>query len=189
MLSFNNHKNYKISDLNFHILFIAFCLFLFSYSCAFANVNIENIYEVIHKENHSTYKNIKLEYKKPVIYVYGDLNTRLEAGRLVEIISRIKGVQDVNTDNLKIKASKEFLTDAYITAKAKGRISYLALTGKIDDTDEVHVETTNNVIYLLGTVYKKQDIKIIEESLSHIIDARGIKNSLKCSTQPKKIDG
>lgn len=122
---------------------------------------------------------IKIITKNRIVGVYGLVDTSLQANKIVELIASITGVIDINTENLEIKSSKEFLSDTYITAKAKGKIKYLALTNKIAKDYELHLETTDGTVHIFGTVKNPKDIKLIKKSILDIIDVRKVKMNVK----------
>ena len=127
------------------------------------------------KEKDIPSSKINVTTKDNIVKLSGRIDTSLQANRLVELASGVKGVIDVNTDELTVKSSKEFLSDAFITAKAKGKIKYLAMNGKISPGYELHIETTNRVVHVLGDVKNIKDIKTIKDSITDIIDVDSVK--------------
>lgn len=132
------------------------------------------------KENDIPNTKIDVISKNGIVELIGRVDTSLQANRLIELASSVKGVIDVNTDKLKVKSSKEFLSDAFITAKAKGKIKYLAMNGKISQGYELHIETTNKVVHILGDVKNIKDIKTIKDSIADIIDVDNVKINIVC---------
>ncbi len=124
--------------------------------------------------------NIKIITKNGVVGIYGNIETKLQANKIIELVSSINNVIDVNTDRLEIKNSKEFLSDAFITAKARGRIKFLAVRGKIQPGYQLHLETTNCIIHIFGTVQSHRDIATIKNSVLDIIDVKHVKMNVKC---------
>jgi len=140
----------------------------------------EIITELLVKENDIPNTDIKVQVKQKVIYLSGNVDTNLQANRVLELAASIKSVIDVNTDKLDIRNSKEFLSDAFITAKTKGKIKYLAINNRIAEHYVLHVETTNKVVHIFGDVKSEQDIKTIQDSIEDIIDVAGVKMNIRC---------
>ena len=140
----------------------------------------EIITELLLKENDIPNTDIKVKVKQKVIYLSGNVDTNLQANRVIELAASIKSVIDVNTNKLEIRNSKEFLSDAFITAKTKGKIKYLAMNNRIAEHYALHVETTNKVVHIFGDVKSEQDIKTIKDSIEDIIDVAGVKMNIRC---------
>ncbi len=132
------------------------------------------------KENDIPNTKIDVISKNGIVELIGRVDTSLQANRLIELTSSVKGVIDVNTDKLKVRSSKEFLSDAFITAKAKGKIKYLAMNDKISKGYELHIETTNKIVHILGDVKNRKDIKTIKDSIADIIDVDSVKINIVC---------
>ncbi|MDG1436460.1 MAG: BON domain-containing protein [Rickettsiaceae bacterium] len=132
------------------------------------------VYNAMNQENDIPAK-IKASSRNGVVRLVGMVDTTLQVHHITEIASSVKGVTDVNIDKLKVKNSKEFLSDAFITAKSKGRIKYLALNDKIAPGYELHIETTNQVVHIWGKVKNEGDIKVIKDSIEDIIDVDAVK--------------
>lgn len=127
------------------------------------------------KEHDIPNTRIEVTSQNGVVKLIGFVDTSLQANRIIELTSSVEDVVDVNTDKLEIKSSKEFLSDAFITAKAKGKIKYLAINNKISPGYELHIETTNKVVHILGKVKNEKDIKVIKDSINDIIDVDSVK--------------
>lgn len=140
---------------------------------------VTEIYSALERESDICEQNLSITQNNNVIAVKGEVETRLQAEKIVEIISSFDDVEDVDTRDLKTCSSKEFLSDAYITAKAKGKIRYLALRNIIDPNYKIRVETTNKIVHLFGEVAKKRDIKNIVQTVENIIDAQGVKVNIQ----------
>ncbi len=139
---------------------------------------IHSIQQLLKKE-HDIPK-IKISSKNGIVELVGTVETSMQAHHIVEIASSIHDVIDINTDKLEVKSSREFLSDAFITAKAKGKIKYLSINHKISPDYKLHIETTNRIVHILGNVTKKQDIKIIKDSVNDIIDVDSVKINIIC---------
>ncbi len=132
------------------------------------------------EENDIPNTHIKVKVDQKIIYLSGDVDAKLQADRIIELAASIKSVVDVNTDNLNIKDSREFLSDAFITAKTKGKIKYLAINSRIAEHYILHVETTNKVVHIFGDVKSEKDIKTIKDAIEDIIDVAGVKMNIRC---------
>ena len=122
--------------------------------------------------------NIKVQSKCGVVTVSGQLDTRLQANRVIELISSVNNVVDIDARNLKIKSSNEYLTDSFITAKAKGKIRQLAFKGVIKDYYDLHVETTNKVVHVFGEVGNERDIATIRRHLQEIVGVKFVQMNI-----------
>jgi len=166
-----------------YIIQILVLTILCQINCAFAKNNaLEQLNHLLVQEEDIPQDNLIVELKNNTIYIGGNINTRLQANKVIELASTIEGVDDVNTDALIIESSKEFLTDAYITAKARGKIKYLELSSQIKPGYEIHIETTNAIVHIFGNITEKNDSTIIEKAIADIIDVKGVKTNLtyKC---------
>jgi hyperosmotically inducible protein len=168
----------------FRIIFI-FCYFVLNTGqFCFAQLNADAIIKKVQarlaEENAIEESSIDISFKENTIYLEGKVLTNLEANKIIEIISSIQEVDDVNIENLTVESSKEFLSDAYVTAKAKGRIKYLEMSKQIKASPNLHIETTNGIVYIFGDVQEDKDIEIIKNSISNIIDAKEVKTNMIC---------
>jgi osmotically-inducible protein OsmY len=141
---------------------------------------IQKVSNLLLKEHDIPNTKIQVISKNGVVKLIGVVDTSLQANRIIELASSVKSVIDINTDKLKVKNSKEFLSDAFITAKAKGKIKYLAINNKISPEYELHIETTNKVVHILGDVKNNNDIKTIKKSINDIIDVEDVKVNIMC---------
>lgn len=121
---------------------------------------------------------IHVTTNKQVVDLSGTVDTQLQANHAVEITQSVKGVKDVNDSKLTVTSSSSFLEDAYTTAKVKGKISQLDSDGKISNKNELHVETTNGVVHILGKVGNRKDISTIEQEVKKMNGVKGIKTNI-----------
>lgn len=166
-----------------HILFaILSCLFFLSVCYAKDPVDEQiekQAIELLTVEKDIPHKQISITTNEGIVNVSGKVDTRLQENKIIELISSIGRVKDVKTDKLHISCSKEFLSDAYITAKAKGKLKFLAISKQITADYILHMETTNGVVHIFGEVIDKKDIPIIKNSIRNIIDVKGVKVNIK----------
>ena len=118
-------------------------------------------------------KQLKISVNDGVVLLNGTVETRLQADRIIEIANSVDNVRDVDTYKLKVTSSNQYLTDAFITSAAKGKLISLARHGKIGKDFHFHIETTNGKVHIFGKVKDKQDISTITREISRI---KGVKN-------------
>ncbi len=135
---------------------------------------------LLKKENDIPNTKITVNSKNSVVEIIGKVDTRLQANRIIELASSIQDVIDVNIDKLEVASSKEFLSDALITAKAKGRIKYLSINKKISTGYKLHIETTNKIVHILGSVTDKKDIETIKAEINNIVNVESVKLNITC---------
>lgn len=85
------------------------------------NLNDSQVAEHVNKAL-SDFSNLTIEVKNKVVYLSGELASDTDYEKAVTLAESIKGVHDVNVDELSVKDSDQPLTDAYITAKVKGAL-------------------------------------------------------------------
>lgn len=113
-----------------------------------------------------------------VVYLEGTVDTRLQETRIVELAQSVKGVKDVNGSKVTVTNSNNFFQDAFITAKAKGKIMQLANEDKIAKGYDLHVETINGEVHIFGKVTDHNDIAIVEKSVSDITDVKSVNTNI-----------
>ena len=165
-------------------IFLTLIITMFSFS-AVADVLSDTaitaeVKALLIKESDIPNTNINVSTEKGVVYLAGEVDTRLQENRIVEIASSVNSVSDVNSKNLKVKSSSEFFTDSLITAKVKGRIKYLALNKRISENYNLHVETTDRSVHIFGNVKNENDINTIKETVSSIIDVKEVMLNVIC---------
>ena len=119
----------------------------------------QTVSDLLRKEHDVPNTKIKVTSQDGIVKLIGFVDTSLQANRVIELASSVQNVIDVNIEKLEVKSSKEFLSDAFITAKAKGKIKYLSINNKISPGYELHIETTNKVVHILGDVKNEKYIK------------------------------
>ncbi|GAB4162703.1 MAG: hypothetical protein Tsb006_1150 [Rickettsiaceae bacterium] len=162
------------------ILTVTFCHSTFARTLDDEGIT-SRVQALLMEEKDIPHNKIKVKTKNAIVELSGSVDTRLQANRAIEIAAGVTSVKDVRANDLRVKSSKEFLSDAYITAKAKGKIKYLAVSGSIKQDYKLHIETTNSVVHIFGDVADDQDIKTIKEATMNIIDVHDVKMNVKCS--------
>lgn len=136
--------------------------------------------KLLAKENDIPNVKIEVITKDGVVHLSGVVDTRLQESKIIELASSVKNVIDVKNSDLKVRNSSEFFSDALITAKAKGRIKYLALNKRIDRDYDLHVETLNKVVHIFGDVKNQKDVEEIEDAINNIVSVKKVKMNIRC---------
>lgn len=110
------------------------------------------IYAQIALDNTLSQQNISVTTNKGVVTLEGTVASDTEASSLIQLASSAAGVVSVNASKLKVKKSKQPISDMIITAKIKGMLVREKLFNDKEAPANVSVETSNGVVYLSGTV-------------------------------------
>lgn len=165
-------------------ILLVFFVLLFQFNLAAKTLDdktiTNSVKKLLVKENDIPNIKIQVNTKNGVVYLSGSVDTRLQENRIIELAASIEDVVDVDTKNLNVVSSSEFLADSLITAKAKGRIKYLSLNKHISEGYNLHVETTNKVVHIFGDVKDKKDIETIKKVISDIVSVQKINMNIKC---------
>jgi len=122
---------------------------------------------------------ISVKTRDQIVYIRGWVDTVLQANKLIEIAQSVSGVKDINDSKLKTVSSANFLDDAYVTAKVKGKILQLFNEGKISKGHALHVETANGDVHIFGKVTNKNDIKEIEFASANVTDVNKVNTNIE----------
>lgn len=122
---------------------------------------------------------ISVSTKDRVVILEGTVDTVLQAHQAVEIASSVSEVIDVVDTQLKVKDSKSLVADALITAKVKGKIRHLFVTKKIAHGYELHVETTDQIVHILGTVARQADSDTVVAAAKEVKGVKSVKTNIK----------
>ena len=140
----------------------------------------KTVKQLLIKESDIPNTTIDVFTKDRIVYLNGIVDTRLQANKIIEVASSVENVVDVNDKDLKVNSSSEFLADSLITAKVKGRVKYLSLNKQIKEKYNLHVETTNKIVHIFGTVQDEKDIEVIRKTISNIVSVKEVKMNVKC---------
>ncbi len=102
----------------------------------------------------------------------------LQANRAVELAASVHGVRNVDDSKLKVTSSESYFSDAMMTAQVKGRLMQLSSDDKIGSAYDLHVETTNGVVHIFGTVPNRGDISVISDSVKKMENVKGVKTNI-----------
>ena len=123
-------------------------------------------------------RDIEVKTKGGIVTLKGKVDTYLQAHRAIEVASGVDNVIDVIDTDLKVKHSNSLITDSIITAKVKGKIRHLVYN-KLKSEHDLHVETTNQVVHIFGTVDRNVDIDSIIAVAREVKDVKSVKTNIK----------
>lgn len=102
----------------------------------------------------------------------GTVNTKSDIPDLIKLAASTDGVKSVNPSELKVKASKHPLKDILIAGKVEALLWKEKFFGQDPDSlKNIHVETNDGVVYLIGTTKTQKDAddaKKLVQSISSI---------------------
>lgn len=113
-----------------------------------------------------------------IVTLTADLETDNQASNAISAARSVQGVSDVNTNQLKVKRSKQPFKDTVITALVKGSFLQSRLFGETDvPLMSIHVETKNGIVHLTGTAESAEQVAKATEL------AKAIRNVKKVDTK------
>jgi hyperosmotically inducible protein len=132
---------------------------------------------LVKNELGSNYSNVSVTTENDgIVTLTGTVNATVDAETVIEKAESVKGVKDVNADNLQVKGSQQLTEDIKITAKAKGLLMREGLLrGKSNVDPWITVETTNGSVSLSGHVKSKAQIDSainIAKSIDGVTDVK-----------------
>lgn len=114
---------------------------------------------------------VQIQVINGVVSLSGQLESDTDYEKAITLVKSVKGVYDVNADNLTVKDSTHPLKDTYITAKVKGSL----IQKDLFDTDipswSIGVETKDGKVFLSGkatTDVEKQQILQVVQSVNGV---------------------
>lgn len=117
---------------------------------------------------------VDVQTAKGVVTLSGNVDSDSQVSSLVELAQATVGVQDVDTDNLKVKDSQQPMADTLITAKIKGLFLREKVFGDKDIAAlNISVETNNGVVYLTGAIDNQQQL---QNAMALIRGVKGVKS-------------
>ncbi len=128
----------------------------------------EEIKSLLNKESDIPTKFLQVSTNDGVVLLSGTVDTILQADKIIQVANSVNKVRDVDTYNLKVTKSNQYLTDAFITSAVKGKLVSLARSNKISNNYDVHVETTNGHVHIFGKTSNNQDVSVIEREVGRI---------------------
>lgn len=124
-------------------------------------------------------KDIEVTTKGGVVNLKGKVDTHLQAQKAIEVASSVDKVVDVIDTELKVKESKSVFTDSIITAKVKGKIRHLYIYNKLAPDYDLHVETTNQIVHIFGSVNRAADVDTIVAAANEVKGVKSVRTSIK----------
>lgn len=132
----------------------------------------EEIKSLLNKESDIPINKLQVSTNDGVVLLNGTVDTRLQADKIIQVANSINNVKDVDTYNLKVTKSNQYLTDAFVTSAVKGKLVSLARSNKISNNYDFHIETTNGHVHIFGKISNNHDISVIEREIVRI---KGVK--------------
>lgn len=132
-------------------------LFSFIFTNAIANEVTDSettakLKTLLAKEPDIPANDIKITTNNGVVSLAGEVETTLQAGKIISIANSVNNVKEVDTSQLKTVSSNQYMKDTFITAAAKGKIMKLIKNEQINKNCKFHVETTNGIVHVLGLI-------------------------------------
>lgn len=124
-------------------------------------------------------KDIEVTTKGGIVSLKGRVDTHLQAHKAIELASSVYKVVDVIDTDLKVKESKSIINDSILTAKVKGKIRHLYIYHKLEPDYDLHVETTNQVVHIFGSVNRAIDVDTIVNAAKEVKGVKSVKSSIK----------
>jgi len=121
--------------------------------------------------------NETFEWFKEKICFHSSQSKKLHRYRHYERVPDL--LADVIDTELKVKESKSVLTDSIITAKVKGKIRHLYIYNKLAPDYDLHVETTNQVVHIFGSVNRAIDVDTIVAAAKEVKGVKSVRTSIK----------
>lgn len=104
--------------------------------------------------------NVGVTTNHGVVSLDGVVDSDSQAEALLQLAQETDGVKGINTDDLSVKNSRHPINDTIVTAKVKALfVQKHVFQGANVPLADIHVETTNGVVYLSGTVKSESQIK------------------------------
>jgi osmotically-inducible protein OsmY len=116
--------------------------------------------------------NIEISSVNQNLKLKGITSSKAQYDEAVAVANSLAGIKSIDASSLKIKKSKNYLNDAYITGKIKGKL----ITDKVVLVNQpnpfyINVETVNGNVYLTGVV---EDTKQAVKAISTSYDTKGV---------------
>lgn len=111
---------------------------------------------------------IEVNTKNKVVHLKGDVDTALQADKIIALVQSVDQVQDIIAQ-IVINKSNHYTQDALVTAKVKGKILQLANDHQIVNGKNLQVETHNGVVHIFGSVAHNNDIPTIKKAV-HLVN-------------------
>ena len=111
---------------------------------------------------------VDMKVNQGVVYLSGELPSDTDYEKAITLAESVKGVSDVNVDQLTVKDSNKPLHDTYITAKVKGVLIQSDLMGTDIPSWTIGVETKNGEVFLSGNVANMEEKQKILKAVQSV---------------------
>ncbi len=108
---------------------------------------------------------IEVTTQNKVVTLKGDVDTSLQADKVIELVQSVDNVQDIIAQ-IVINKSDHYSQDALVTAKVKGKLFQLANEHQIAEAKNLQVETRNGVVHIFGTVANSNDVPTLKKAVN-----------------------
>lgn len=117
---------------------------------------------------------INISTDNDIVTLSGNVNSKTQYERAVQLATATNDVKSVNATGLTVTPSANYTSDAFITFKIKSLLLKNSIfNGQNYDASNIHVETNNGVVYLVGYV-KSEDA--INQVLDTVRSVKGVEN-------------
>lgn len=127
---------------------------------------------------------VQVQVSNGVVSLSGQMDSDTDYERAVTLAESVKGVQDVNVDNLTVKGSDRPLNDTYITAKVRGALIREDLFGTDIPSWTISVETKNAEVFLSGKVDSEAEKQKIKQIAQGVRGVTSVNDQIQVSSQP-----
>ena len=131
---------------------------------------------------------VQVKVENNVVHLSGELPSDTDYEKVITVAESMKGVQNVNVDELTVKDSNAPLQDTYITAKVKGSLIQADIMGKELPSWTVDVETKNGTVYLSGSVASQDDIDKVLQVVKQVDGVQNVDNQLVVGNDDQNSD-
>ena len=131
---------------------------------------------------------VQVKVENNVVHLSGELPSDTDYEKVITVAESMKGVQNVNVDELTVKDSNAPLQDTYITAKVKGSLIQADIMGKDLPSWTVDVETKNGTVYLSGSVASQDDIDKVLQVVKQVDGVQNVDNQLVVGNDDQNSD-
>ncbi len=123
--------------------------------------------------------NVKVETKDAIVILTGNVKSKSEAERAIDIASSTENVKDIDASGLLIEGSSQPVTDAILTSKIKAQYAKEKVFGdKPVKVLGIHVETNNGEVVLTGEADNEAQIKNAKMLAENVKGVRSVKSNL-----------
>lgn len=125
---------------------------------------------------------VQVEAKGGVVMLSGELPSDTDYEKVIILAESIKGVQNVQVDDLTVKDSNSPLMDTYITAKVKGLLIQKDMFGTDIPSWSMGVETKNGVVFLSGKVESDSKKQMIMQLVKSVNGVKSVDDQVQISS-------